>query len=431
MNRLNTQHGCRSIAKRKQDGTALVLFVIAMLAILGISGLALDGAHGMLSKTRLQNTVDAAALSGAKVLDQTADETAAEAAARATFGDNAAANGNNELQNSYANNDISVSVEFSNTLNPFVPGSIPANYVRVRAQGFRLPTWLTPVMGQTEMIIAATAVAGPSPTIGNACNLVPLIVCGTPAAEGGEPPFWGYEDGQPVVLKSASGQCPTIGHGNFQLARLGGSGADVVRENLAGGFQGCYTTDDTVPTEPGNTVGPVFQGLNTRLNIYAGPMQGMQSQYPPDVVTQQTNPPLTYDDGGVQCSASGNIMQGSNVITESSQMDFYYDGYMNRVSMGDYDVEPPDAGYGAYDRRAMPVIIADCSGTNNGQSDLPVLGFGCFFLLQQAVQQGNNSNIFGEFVEDCAAQGQPGPEPIEIPGPYIIQLYKDPDSTDS
>ena len=39
----------------------------------------------MLNKTRLQNTVDAAALAAAKTLDQTADVALAEAAADAMF----------------------------------------------------------------------------------------------------------------------------------------------------------------------------------------------------------------------------------------------------------------------------------------------------------------------------------------------------------
>ena len=52
------------MSRKKQSGSVLVLIVIAMLAMLGIAGLAMDGGHAMLNKTRLQNTVDAAALSG-------------------------------------------------------------------------------------------------------------------------------------------------------------------------------------------------------------------------------------------------------------------------------------------------------------------------------------------------------------------------------
>ena len=59
----------RTSSPRGQRGVAIVLFTIALVAMLGLVGLALDGAHSMLDKTRLQNTVDAAALSAAKTLD--------------------------------------------------------------------------------------------------------------------------------------------------------------------------------------------------------------------------------------------------------------------------------------------------------------------------------------------------------------------------
>ena len=98
--------------------------------------------------------------------------------------------------------------------------------------------------------------SGPSPTLGQACDLVPLIVCGDPSAGG---PYWGYNDGEVTVLKGSSqsgSQSGPIGPGNFQLARLGGSGAATVRDNLAGGYEGCANIGENIPTEPGNTVGP-------------------------------------------------------------------------------------------------------------------------------------------------------------------------------
>jgi hypothetical protein len=60
-----------------------------------------------------------------------------------------------------------------------------------------------------------------------------------------------------------------------------------------------------------------------------------------------------------------------------------------------------------------------------------VLGFGCFFLLQEAQQKGNESHVYGQFIEDCIAGGMPGPAPGDGPGLYIIQLYKDPDSPEA
>ncbi len=407
----------------RQNGAIIVLIAVAMLAILAMGGLALDVSHMVLNKSRLQNTVDAAALSAAKILDQTNDTTKARAEALTMMGLNAAALGNRELQDAYSGGGMTVTVQFSSTLQPFSPGTTPAEYVRVRADDFRLVAWLMRVLGMDNKQVAATAVAGPSPTINRPCDVVPLVVCGTPASQGGSAPNWGFQTGQPTVLKSSAGGSSPIGPGNFQLIRLGGSGADVVRENLAGGYEGCVN-GDTVPTQPGNDVGPVTQGINTRLNIYTGPMRGTQTQYPPDVVVQQTSPPL-------QENSNNQITQGGTVITDSSQLDFNYEDYQQRLQNGSYDLQPAPNGPASFERRILPVPIADCTGINNGQTDLPILGVACYFLLQEATQQGGSNNIYGEFVEECQARGMPGPNPTSIPGPYRIQLYRDFDSRDS
>ncbi|BBN56859.1 hypothetical protein TRE132_49840 [Pseudomonas chlororaphis subsp. aurantiaca] len=55
---------------RQQRGAMLVLVVIALAAMLLMGALALDGGHMLVNKSRLQNAVDAAALSGAKTLSK-------------------------------------------------------------------------------------------------------------------------------------------------------------------------------------------------------------------------------------------------------------------------------------------------------------------------------------------------------------------------
>jgi Flp pilus assembly protein TadG len=409
---------------RGQRGAALILVAVGLTAIIAVVGLALDSGHAMLNKTRLQNTVDAAALAAAKVLDQAADVAQAEAAANAMFATNAGNVGNREIGEAYARGDVDVTVEFSSTLDPFAPGTVPAAYVRVRALGFTMPAWFARVVGVAEKTAAASAVAGPSPTINQACNLMPMMVCGNPGAGG---PLWGYTANQPDVLKSSTTNGNwEVGPGNFQLIRLGGGqGGAVVREAMAGGFDGCMTTGDMIETEPGNTVGPVVQGFNTRFGSYQGPLSGTQATYPPDVVTRQPVPPLAYD------AATDTITQSGMPITDGSQIDFNYDAYAARVEGGQYDYQPSPNGIGAYQRREVAVAIGDCSSTTNGQGQVPLLGFGCFFLLQAAQQQGNESHIYGEFLEDCRAGGMPGPAPTSIPGPYIIQLYRDFASDDS
>jgi len=191
---------------------------------------------------------------------------------------------------------------------------------------------------------------------------------------------------------------------------------------MAGGYDGCATTGDVVETEPGNTVGPVVQGLNTRFGIYAGSMGGTQSLYPPDVITAQPDPAVTYN------SDTDQIEQSGTPVVTDADLSYNYDQYMTALGLHAFDQPPP---IGKYLRREVALPIGNCDGTTSGQGQVPVLGFGCFFLLQEAKQKGNESHIFGQFIRDCNTGGMPGPAPIEGPGPYIIQLYKDPDSPDA
>jgi hypothetical protein len=398
----------------------LALFAIGLVVMLGMVGLALDGGHGLLNKTRLQNTVDAAALSAAKTLDQTSDTILATAEALQAFSQNAADPGNDEIAASYAGGELSVAVAFSATLHPFVSGSAPAQYVRVTATNLRLPGWFIPVMGVNEKIVGASAVAGPSPVINTACNLAPMMVCGDPTA----PPSanFGYALGEPDVLKTSTNSSD-VGPGNFQLIRLGGGqGAADVREAMAGNYAGCLTTGDSIPTEPGNTVGPVVQGLNTRFGEYLGPMGGTQSQYPPDVVTTEPTPRLSYDDD------TDTIYYGSEVVDGPPDPSYYDNSlYEADVSGGNYTYLPTESGgTGAFGRRTLAVPVGDCTSTTNGQGDVPLLGFLCYHLIQSAEQKGNESHVYGQFKDTgCPITGRPGPNPGTGPGPYIIQLYKD------
>jgi hypothetical protein len=416
-----------SATPRSQRGIVAVLFTIALVAMLGMVGMALDGAHGMLNKTRLQNTVDAAALSAAKTLDQTDDTVLATAEALAMFSTNALGAGNAEIAASYAGGQLTVSVQFSTTLHPFVPGTVPARYVNVTARNLRLPGWFIPIMGVNELVVGASAVAGPSPTIGTACNIAPMMMCGTPGLQASD--NYGYTIGAADVMKSSTNSFE-VGPGNFQLIRLGGGqgGADV-REAMAGSYDGCLTTGDTIPTEPGNTVGPVVHGLNTRFGIYSGPMNGTQSEYPPDVVVGGPTPSLTYE-----CPAAGD---GSDTICyndvplPADPLDYTFHNFPDYQaaitpphSYDNYPIE--DGGIGAFNRRILAAPIGDCSSTTNGQGDVPILGFLCYYLLQPAVLKGNESQVYGQFISDgCPITGRPSPIPTTGPGPYIIQLYKD------
>jgi Flp pilus assembly protein TadG len=82
-------HPRRVASSRRQRGVALPLVVIGLVAMLALVGLALDTSHALTNKTRLQNTVDAAALAAAKAYDQSSDVLDGNAAALSLFGINA------------------------------------------------------------------------------------------------------------------------------------------------------------------------------------------------------------------------------------------------------------------------------------------------------------------------------------------------------
>jgi len=394
---------------RQQRGAAMVLVLVGMVALLAMVGLAIEVSHLTSNKARLQSTVDAAALAGAKVLDQTGSQPQASSAALAVFRLNATAYP--ELSRAI-DNGLNIRVQF-----------LPNSAVRAVATNFSMSTGFTAIVGFNNARVAASAVAGPSPMLAEACNIAPIVVCGTPGAPA---PFFGYSPNALQVLKMAStgGTGGPIGPGNFQLIRLNGNGGATVRENLAGGYSGCLSANSTVVTQAGNLAGPVAQGLNTRFGMYSG--GGMnQAEYPPDVVTIEPNPRLEYNDAAQQ------IMQGARVVTTSADINFNYQNYLTRISAQSYDYQPMPNGPAAFLRRELTVPVANCAGANSGISTLPVLGFACYFLLQRAEQQGLNGNVYGQFIEGCQSQGVPGPFAGSGSGPHSIQLYNDEGSPDS
>ena len=411
----------------RQRGVVAVIVAIGLLALVAMAGLALDSGHMILNKARLQNTVDASALAAAKVLDATASEDQATAAARGVFDLNAA----NHAELGRVLSGADITVQYSNTLNPFAPGTTPANYVRVIANDFTMWTSFTTLVGFNDSRVAASAVAGPSAPVGTtegneACDLAPMLVCADPAA--GAENDWGYSRDDVTTLKLAAGDESDVGPGNFHLVRLGGPGANIVRQNLAGGYEQCLDPGENVETEPGVENGPVSQGLNTRFGQYQGGMN--QSTYPPDTVTTATSPPLALASDG-----STVIFRGGEPVDSINDVSFSFDDYTSRQASGQFDF-----ANGVPLRRVLAVPFVDCSGFNPGQSSLPLVGLGCFFLLQPVQQGGpggggNDSNIFAEFIGECGAGGTPGPapnpNPTENTGIYKIVLHNDPSSPDS
>lgn len=410
---------------RAQRGSIMIMAVISLLALFGLAALALDGGHALLNKTRLQNAVDAAALSAAKTLENTGDTVLAEQAGWDTFNQTVSSTGSGEL--AAAMDALTFTTEFSDTLFPFVAGSTDPAFVRVIVGNVNLQPFFMVALGLTDKTISARAVAGRSPALDNeVCDVVPLLACGNPDSNPDDDVFYGYNTGRLHVLKIASNDASAVGPGNFQLLRLPGSqgGADL-RRALAGAHEQCLSTSETAETEPGNSVGPVVQGLNLRMGEPSGPLD--PNLYKPDYVTTHPSPRMTFEDGQIY-AGNGSLIETAADLAAAYATNYSHGGYYSdqyALNGGSWD-----ANSGQYERRILTVPVGNCNGTTNGQGEVEVYGFGCVFLLQPVVQQGNEAQVFAEFLEQCDSFGNFSMEP-GVSGPTRIILYKDPDSRDS
>jgi hypothetical protein len=99
--------------------------------------------------------------------------------------------------------------------------------------------------------------------------------------------------------------------------------------------------------------------------------------------------------------------------------------YQPDVRGGNYTNPPAPAGNGVVDRRVLAVPVANCGA--GGAS--PVIGLACMFMLQDV--DPTTGQVFAEVVPSCEVNGNPGPVPNNGPGPYTIELYHVPGSTQS
>jgi len=442
-----------SATPRRQEGSVSVLMAFALAAMLTVAGLALDVSHMFLNKTRLQNAVDAAALSGAKTLSQMeggADidtiALATRTAALNTLMQNANAAGNSELATAMDGNEVTFATV---TLAEKLDGTFRypalttnAKYVRVSVPTYNLTGFFWNFVqtfysgGLGTKAVSATATAGPSPT--SPCDLTPLMVCGDPSQyDPNAGIFWGFQFGNLEVLKTGAGQpSDNMSPGNYQLLDFG-SGGKTVREDLAGGGKVCRNVGEEVQTAPGNKAGPTSQGLNTRFGIYeGGPLN--DPDYPPDLVTTSSTPAITDDGDGTGpkyqdkavTSNNGDLTAGGNSILD-------YNDWRASVAACVAGSGSDCHGNGVFERRMLKIVVGDCTDRQNGSTSIPVLGFGCYFVVQPMSSGGKNSEIFGQFVKECEGDNVAGPSSPTDAGPQIIQLYKtylngsDDPSTDS
>ncbi|MEJ2762562.1 pilus assembly protein TadG-related protein [Photobacterium sp. MCCC 1A19761] len=431
-----------TISPRRQRGVVAVFATLAMAVLIGAGAMAMDVGNLILSKGKLQNLADSAALSAANTIDRGGDHNEAIIAGKQTITHNLDLDGFANISVS----DSNITVEFSETL-PFDPSTATATspYVRVRIENVDIPDFLVKVFS-IDFKARASAVAGPSTSVARACNVTPLSIC-----EGDEDPSSasGYAAGSLHVLKASSSKDSSIGSGNFQPVALTDSdgnpmsGASTYQDALAGSFNACMglIEDTPITTEPGNMTGP-SEGIDTRFGIYKGDLKKDADLYPADIDSSYAADYVQVTTE-TQVDAEGNTVSRYVANKDYSAM-HNYNTYKQSYSDIDYEtcLASESCQSKGYYRRviATPVLKCDQATKSGGRMDIPLKGLACFYLVQpmsvtehvdDSGNGGDGTWLIGEFISDCRINnGNPGLVPNDK-GPYKIVLYKDPASEDS
>ena len=262
----------------------------------------------------------------------------------------------------------------------------------------------------TAALLCLLAGCAGNQSVKQSCNVVPLVACGVPPPKKMALAHWyyGYTENAPIAMKLAAGGRGMVGPGNFQLIQLaGGSEAEGVSQSLAGHYNECLVRGSSIRTQPGNETGPVAQGLLTRFGNYVGTMRGTQAQFPPDVITTQASPRLSiYKPGMESCYSSNSpcVYDGgmnAAIVTASNTERlgiFDYNAYQAALKAQHYTNPPPN---GQFERRTLSVPVGDCSASADGSSSIPIIGFACFFMLQEPIRVGNTTYLLGQYVSNC------------------------------
>jgi hypothetical protein len=435
---------------KNQRGVVTVLVVMALPVLLLIMGLALDFGHVFVNKTRLQNALDATALSAAIVInadvskDITAQNNASDEGIK-TFEQFKKSMGNDELNEVIL---LRTDFKYFATLPTLPPLPPPLNatdkfaFVKVTSTKNVIP-WLIGIVDlirglpNKPIAVPATATAGP---VGNICSLTPFVMCADMPADStnlipsdidcdndtikidtvsghavlgtdGINDCYGYNIGsirslelscKEKFINGVSDLCPvnSLESGNYNLLNLDGmkGGKDIKCTLSLGlapgcskdpGYRNICALGEIVDTKPGYTWGDVKQGIDYRFES-----DTQITPYPLTEKIKGVDTPIIYASSPYTQYKTDNIVENSN--------------------------------------RVMTTVLGDCRGLQKGSSNVPVVGAACVFLTEKAIQDGSSKKIMSEFTgASCLQGGTWNPENPVLNGPYKIVLFKSSESGDS
>ncbi|KAF0194554.1 MAG: hypothetical protein FD169_1758 [Bacillota bacterium] len=211
--------------KNSQRGSVTVIVLGAMVAILGLGAIVIDGGMLYYEQAKLQTAVDSVVLAGARVLHEgpLAVSTAAE---------------NVAIANGLSLLDLQLSINTAT-------GKVTASAVKQVELG------LAKILNHSQAEVGALAEA----QVGGISGLKGMAPLGVIWQE--------FLFGQLYDIKVGAGDG---GGGNYGALALGGTGSANYRDNLRYGYPGWLRVGDIIMTEPGNMSNPTKLAIEGRID---------------------------------------------------------------------------------------------------------------------------------------------------------------------
>jgi Flp pilus assembly protein TadG len=458
---------------KNEDGAVFIYVTVALLALFGLSAIALDTGRVFNLRHEVQQAADAAALAGAWQLDGTlAGSQKADAAARTTpivtnnqkFGNATGAVG-------IASTSFWSAVPASDDA-PLSAAAPPYDFIEVTTSAVVQNTLLMRVVGAAPTVtLTAKAVARKGKAV---CQVTPLFMC-LPGGASFDPTLY---IGHQVQMKAPQGGSWTNGNWGL-LDTPGGSQSSPALAAMIAGTNGLpQCIGSTVDTKPGN-VASISPAFNIRLDMYEnlpGPTdERTTAGFPPaeNVIKGKAasnatcsnhtnvagtampndntfNSTTRLGDGQWNCATWWNANHPSGPAAPAgcgplgSTTISRYEAYLNEVTSNSIAAKPPSpeegrstngtpSGTACYtggpipptptaiqnrwqDRRIFTVAGVDCTtiSINGNTPNVPVLQYLTMFLTKPAVTQGaNNGDVYMEIV-GYSANGGGGLAPVQL-----------------
>lgn len=239
---------------REQQGSAVILVSFALVGLLGMTGLVIDGGTLYMTKSHLQKAANAAALSGAQEL---------------TNDDSAVSEVVNEVLQAHQEQEslAEMNIENDKKVSVYLKKDVPLSFVKI--------------FGWDSALVEVKASADIQ-TMGSAMGAAPLGIDDSIILE------YGVE----YKLKVDEEDEDT---GNFGILALGGTGSSTYEDNLKNGYQNVIEVGDILETQTGNVAGKTKDGVRARIDACPYPSGETHHRDCPRVILIPVYKPYNHD----------------------------------------------------------------------------------------------------------------------------------------